>query len=355
MKKILSLILSVIMIIGLSACGTATMEEINKNTNITVATIGDEDIYAYEMIYLMKMGYPKEDALNEISSLKASVAKAKEHNVTLTEEDDQTIASQFEELATQFGSEDALLKEFENLGITKEQYQEIMRLSLMVEHLNEQLVELGIFSEVEDDVVLDFYNNNFLRAQHILFSTVDPQTNAKLSDDVIKQKKAQAEDIAKQISQGKAFEDFVSLSEDPGLEASPNGYTFLNAHTPTIEGNELMLTYFQQSGIPIMVESFEKATAELGNNEVSDVIDSDFGYHIIKRYDLHGENNEYEVLKPYIAGVINNVNYTNLVNGWKEQMKQKTNKYYEALEVTPANQTATGQTAQPQEDVADTE
>lgn len=347
MKKIFALILSIVFSVSiLTGCGNATMDEINKNTNITVATIGGEDIYAYEMIYLMKMGYPKEEALSEISSLKASVAKAKEYGYTVTDEDNETIKSQLEELTTQFGGEEQLLKEFENLGITKEQYMEIMRLSLLVEHLNENITDLGLFTEVEDSVVLNFYNNNFLRSQHILFSTVDTQTSAKLSDDVIREKEAKANEVAKKISEGAAFEDFVNLSEDPGLETSPNGYTFLNAHSTTLKDDELMLSMFQQSGIPIMVEEFEQATADLKNGEVSGVIESSYGYHIIKRYDLHGEGNEYEQFKPYISGVINNVNYAGLVDSWKAEMKQKTNKYYEALEVTPAGQDTQAQTGE---------
>lgn len=341
MKKIISVILSLVMLVGmLTSCGTATMDEINKNTNIAVAKIGDEDIYAYEMIYLMKMGYPKEEALEEVASLKASVIKAKENGITLTADDETLIEEQMTELATQFGGEDVLLSEFENLGITQDQYKEIMRLSLMVEHLNEKIVELGLFTEVTDDEVLAFYNENFLRSQHILFATLDSETNAKLSDDVIAQKKAQAESVAAKIEAGAAFEDFLSLSEDPGAESSPDGYTFLNSGADSIKDNELMLAYFQQAGIPIMVEAFEKGTADLENEEVSGVIESDYGFHIIKRLDVHGEGNEYEMMKTYIAGVLNNMNYTSLVDTWKSGIKQKTNKYYEALEVTPASETA---------------
>jgi len=341
LKKIFSIILTVVMLSAvLAGCGSATMDEINQNTNISVASIGGEDIYAYEMIYLMKMGYSKEDALNEISSLKASVAKAKEQGIALTEEDASTIESQMEELAAQFGGEEALLKEFENLGITKDQYKEIMRLSLIVDHLNEQLVDLGLFKEVTDDEVLAFYDANFLRAQHILFATLD-ENSQQISEEEIKNKKAQAEDVAKKISEGAKFEDLVSLSEDPGLESSPNGYTFVNSAAQSVASNELMLAYFQQAGIPVMVEAFEKGTAALDVNEVSGVIESDYGYHIIKRYDLHGDGNEYEEMKYYIGGVLNNIKYTELVESWKSEMKQKTNKYYEALEVSVASQPAT--------------
>jgi len=57
-------------------------------------------------------------------------------------------------------------------------------------------------------------------------------------------------------------------TEDPGVEHSPGGYVFT-------EGE--------------MVPEFYEGTIALSENEVSEVIESSFGYHIIKRLPLDVE------------------------------------------------------------------
>ena len=123
MKKLLVLALAVVMLLAtLTGCGSATMDEIYKDTNIAVASIGDEDIYAYEMIYLMKMGATKEEALNEWQLIKSFLTKAKEFGIELSDEDLASIDTQWDEIVKEYGSEEAFLKELTSFGITKDQY-----------------------------------------------------------------------------------------------------------------------------------------------------------------------------------------------------------------------------------------
>ena len=335
MKKIISVILVLIMGLGLlTGCG-ASMDKINENTNIVVATIGGQDIYAYELIYLMKMGAPKEDALNEIQTIKTLIEKAKDYNIELTEEDIANVDKQWDDAYAQFGSEEAFVKELENYGITAEQYKEILKMLALCDKFNAEFENLKLIETTSDDTALSFYNNNFLRAKHILFTTQDEAGN-KLSDEEIAKKKAKAEEIVAKIKAGAAFEDFASLSEDPGSEASPDGYTFLNTQAESVKDNEQILGMFQQIGVPMMVPEFEKGTFDLAVDAVSDIVESDFGYHIIKRLDLHGQGNEFDQMKPVISYVIDSMGYNAVVEGWKAELKQKTNKYYEVLEVEPA-------------------
>ena len=345
LKKIISVILVLIMAVGmLTGCG-ATMDKINENTNIVVATIGDQDIYAYELIYLMKMGAPKEDALNEIQTLKTFVEKAKDYNIALTDEDMESVDKQWEDSYTQFGSEEAFVKELENYGITAEQYKEILKMLALCDKFNAEFENLGLIETTTDETANSFYKNNFLRAKHILFTTQDEAGN-KLSEEEIANKRKQAEDIVAKIRAGAAFEDFASLSEDPGSEASPDGYTFINTQADSVKDNEMMLGMFQQVGVPMMVTEFEQGTAKLGFDEVSDIVESSFGFHIIKRLDPYGQGNEFDQVKPVIIYVIDSMGYNAVVEGWKAELKQKTNKYYEVLEVEPA--TPTQQQAQPE-------
>ena len=340
MKKILSVALVLIMATCmLTGCG-ASMEKINENTNIVVASIGDQDIYAYEIIYLMKSGLSKEDALNEMQTIKTYVQKAAEYNVELTDEDKETVDTQWEEICTNYGGEENFVKELANYGITADQYKELFTTLALVDKFYAEFENLDLIEKTTDETALAFYNKNFLRAKHILFTTVD-DARQPLSADEVTAKKAKADDVAAKIKAGAPFENFANLSEDPGSEASPNGYTFLNTQSDSIKDNEKMLSMLQQIGVPMMVPEFEQGTAGIEVDGVSDIVESEYGYHIIKRLDLHGEGNEYEQLKPVIVYVIDAMAYDLKVEEWKADLKQKTNKYYEVLEVEPATQSGT--------------
>jgi len=126
---------------------------------------------------------------------------------------------------------------------------------------------------ITDAEVKKFYDENAakfeqpetVRAAHILLMTSDPATHADLSDEKKAEKKKQIEAILKRA---KAGEDFGKLakefSEDPGSKDNGGEYTFPRGQ---------------------MVPEFENAAFSQATNQISDVITTQFGYHIIKTYE----------------------------------------------------------------------
>jgi parvulin-like peptidyl-prolyl isomerase len=132
------------------------------------------------------------------------------------------------------------------------------------------VLERELKLEVTDEAAKKFYDENptkfeqpeQVRASHILIGTKDPATGADLSDEQKKAKRKQIDDLRKRATQG---EDFAKLAkeftEDPGSKETGGEYTF---------------------GRGRMVPEFEAAAFSLSTNQISDVVTTTYGYHIIK-------------------------------------------------------------------------
>jgi len=112
----------------------------------------------------------------------------------------------------------------------------------------------------------DFEEPEMVHARHILLMTMDPATRMPLSTNAVAAKRHQIDDIRKRIVAG---EDFATLakqySEDPGSKD---------------EGGEL--PEFSRGQ---MVPEFESAAFALTTNQVSEVVTTQFGFHVIKLLD----------------------------------------------------------------------
>jgi peptidyl-prolyl cis-trans isomerase C len=153
-------------------------------------------------------------------------------------------------------------------GKTREQWDEEN-----IEQITVPLVlqrELGI--KITDDDARKFYDDpaniskfeqpEMVRASHILLMTTDPDTHQPLSDAQKAAKHKQMEDILKQARAGTNFADLArQYSEDPGSKNSGGEYTFPRGQ---------------------MVKEFEDTAFSLKPNEISEIVETKFGYHIIK-------------------------------------------------------------------------
>ena len=100
------------------------------------------------------------------------------------------------------------------------------------------------------------------RATHILLATIDPLSKENLSP---QEKSAKRELIEKIRQRAVAGEDFAELvktySEDPGARENNGTYTFARGQ---------------------MVPEFEAAAFSMEPNQISDIVTTRLGYHVIK-------------------------------------------------------------------------
>ncbi len=175
-------------------------------------------------------------------------------------------SKRIEEIKTRAGSEEALTRQLKSIGTTLED----LRTRMTDESIAECALERELKVKVSDDEIKKFYDDNpsmfeqpeMVRASHVLLSTRNMETNAELSEDQKAAKHKKAEEVLKRARAG---EDFAKLakefSEDPGSKDKGGEYTFPRGQ---------------------MVPEFEKTAFALKTNEVSDIVTTQFGYHIIK-------------------------------------------------------------------------
>ena len=115
-------------------------------------------------------------------------------------------------------------------------------------------------------------------------------TGEALTDEQKAEKKALAEELVEKLN-SYTGDDIASYfaeladqySEDPGRETYPTGYTFTTGS---------------------MVQEFEDAAYALSEGEVSEVVESSFGYHILLRLPLDKSAAADEVREEYFTNFI---------------------------------------------------
>jgi foldase protein PrsA len=134
------------------------------------------------------------------------------------------------------------------------------------------VLERELKINVTDDEVKAFYDSptnvasfeqpEMVRASHILLMTTDPETHKPLSPEKKAEKRKEMEDILKQARSGADFGELAKkYSEDPGSKDKGGEYTFPRGQ---------------------MVKEFEDTAFSMKTNEISDIIETQYGYHIIK-------------------------------------------------------------------------
>ena len=191
---------------------------------------------------------------------------AAEMDAGLTAEDEAAIADNRASAVEEMGGEEEFVKYLAELGIDEDTFARFSSTSFLFDNLTDLVLQEGseLYLPEED------YDQYATYADHILLATQDTATGAALSEEEIAEKRQTAEDLLTQLQ---ASDDVVTLfgqladeySEDPGRAENPDGYIY----TPGT-----------------MVTVFEDAAAALEPGQVSGIVESDYGYHIILRRDL---------------------------------------------------------------------
>ena len=182
-----------------------------------------------------------EQAARYAADMKLFMELAHELGVTVDEEQELMVASHVQALIQDHGRADL----YEMLRIEK-----INDSEHLIELITETFLINNLFYQLTND------DAEFARFEHYMPIEVDAT--------------AKANEILERIQAGEDFEELMhAYSEDPGLMSYPSGYTF-------IQGD--------------MVPDFEETTLALEIGEISGLVPTTHGYHIIMRIEPDPDN-----------------------------------------------------------------
>lgn len=215
------------------------------------------------------------DARNHMSMICSIENYAEQNGIELSAEARQTIEDDLKAQIIEYCGEDATEEDFDAFlreadYLTLDIYRRYNNANYLYQEIFRQIYgEKG--EKVSDEDALQYLEENgYMRANHILFMTIDTSTGEALDEETVAEKAALAEQTAAELQKitktDKLLKKFAELKteydEDTGKYQYPDGYVFTSG---------------------TMVEEFENGYKALEDYGVSDPILSTYGYHVMLR------------------------------------------------------------------------
>ncbi len=271
-----------------------------------VAKVGEEEITEeefsdeynlFENIYIRQFG---EDAMSQIGEdgraleeilkeqildkmIFEKIIKKETDNMDISVSDEE-LAEKIEEYIAMTGGEEEFSEFLETSDITREYFSENLRKEILVNKHKEDYISS---IEVEEEEARDFFNENkeqleVIRASHILVKTEE-----------------QAQLVLDRINSGEDFEELaeeLSVDKASGLLGGDLGYFTKGTRIP----------------------EFEEIAFDLEKGQISDIVKTEVGYHIIKLVD---KKDKFEELKDEMIMILKEDEYKQEKDRLRENAK----------------------------------
>ena len=325
MKKIIALTLSSLLCISAVGCSS------KKNNNDIVAKVNENNITIEDFkvtLALNKIDLEskygstvwetevengvkfkdtfKNRVLKGMIDVEAVCEEAKKDGLTPSEEE---IDKAFDELNKNLYANENYKKILEDLKISdtciKSQVEKTLTIQKYTENFDKNLkISDEEMKKYYEEHKADYYKDE-VKASHILISTVD-DNGKELSEAKKKEAKKKAEEVLKKAKSGEEFSELAKeYSDDSGSAAN---------------GGDL--GYFTKGK---MVQPFEEAAFSLKSGEISGLVESEYGYHIIKVYDKIDKQLTFDEVKDEIKKTLTEDKYMESIEAITKKAKVEKN------------------------------
>ena len=212
----------------------------------------------------------KGDAVKSMSYILAIVGEAQNRGIVLSEDEVKSITDWAKQIKESYGEnlENALKQSgYDSI----DQLIEIQKLQTIYQKACEAFNEepLSYVKQYKD--YIKYLSDSKISVRHILVQFPEGITAESTYEEKAETRK-EAEEVLKKAKAGEDFDELVfNYSDDPGQPKS--GYTFAN------DGS--------------MVQEFADASFKLNIGDISEIVETSFGYHIIKRTERIPDFEEY--------------------------------------------------------------
>lgn len=295
-KRIAALVLTVIMILSISVgCVKENKESAAAVVNgeeISIAEF-DENLEIYKNMYEAQYGEIAwdeeiEEGVTYLSSLKENVIEnmimdtimlqeASKDSIEVTDEELQGL---FDEYKAYYGDEETYNESLASSGMDEDFLMNYLENGELIDRYVGDFVES---IEIDDEILKGYFDENkdkfaAVSASHILVNSL-----------------VEAQDILFKLNDGADFAEMaMELSQDPGS---------------AVNGGELGYFYKGQ-----MVPEFEEAAFSVEPGNLSGIIQTDFGFHILK---VNDKKDTYEDNSDIVLGDYQNTKYTEKIEELK--------------------------------------
>ena len=277
----------------------SAQDEILKEAGYQDASAIPKDFWEQKVDGKTNLDRAKDKALQTLIEDALMYQNALANGIKITSEEKSTIANQMSYLK----QDKASLAQFDQIGISEKELENYYTEMFHMQHLIPKLIEKGDI-KVDEKEVLATLNETYVKAKHILISTVDTATQQPLPDSQVAEAEKKAQQILNRINAGEDFDTLMKAeSEDPGLASAPEGYVFTTGE---------------------MVPQFEEASFALAEGQVSGLVHTDYGIHIIKRVALDLDGEEEAAALEAVENQLAMPEYEKLLKTWKSKADIKT-------------------------------